>query len=221
MPPVFRNTAYASASEVDPERIEALHHGEHGLRVVLPARIPVGVTPVAFDVVDRILDSLRRLGITVPSHLEQQVAGLEEIDEGEIYIDGKLVNNMHPKDRDVAMVFQSYALYPHMTVYDNMAFALKLRKFPKEEVYGLTSQMRRCAVSIPSNIAEGRRRGSKKDYRHFLIIAYGSGAELETQIEIVKRLLFGKNINFVKKAFLNIECHPFRSKNYPKAYWNG
>ena len=53
-------------------------------------------------------------------------------------------------------------------------------------------------VSIPSNIAEGRRRGSKKDYRHFLIIAYGSGAELETQIEIVKRLFFSKNINFVK-----------------------
>ena len=70
--------------------------------------------------------------------------------------------------------------------------------FPKSEIYGLTSQIRRCAVSIPSNIAEGRRRGSKKDYRHFLIIAYGSGAELETQIEIVKRLLFGKNINFVK-----------------------
>ena len=70
--------------------------------------------------------------------------------------------------------------------------------FPKSEIYGLTSQMRRCAVSIPSNIAEGRRRGSKKDYRHFLIIAYGSGAELETQIEITKRLSFSKNINFVK-----------------------
>ena len=70
--------------------------------------------------------------------------------------------------------------------------------FPKSEIYGLTSQIRRCAVSIPSNIAEGRRRGSKKDYRHFLIIAYGSGAELETQIEIVKRLLFGNNINFIK-----------------------
>ena len=62
------------------------------------------------------------------------------------------------------------------------------KNFPKSEIYGLTSQMKRCAVSIPSNIAEGRRRGSRKDYRHFLIIAYGSGAELETQIEIVKRL---------------------------------
>lgn len=69
---------------------------------------------------------------------------------------------------------------------------------PKNEIYGLTSQMRRCSISIPSNIAEGRRRGSRKDYRQFLIIAYGSGAELETQIEILKRLPFGKNLDFSK-----------------------
>lgn len=68
--------------------------------------------------------------------------------------------------------------------------------FPRTEIYGLTSQMRRCAVSIPSNIAEGRRRGTKKDYRQFLLIAYGSGAELETQLEISKKLDFGKNLNF-------------------------
>ncbi|OGY36955.1 MAG: hypothetical protein A3E36_01145 [Candidatus Andersenbacteria bacterium RIFCSPHIGHO2_12_FULL_45_11b] len=61
-------------------------------------------------------------------------------------------------------------------------------KFPREEIYGLTSQMRRSAVSIPSNIAEGRNRGTKKDYVQFLRIAYGSGAELETQITICKRL---------------------------------
>ncbi|MBI3589210.1 MAG: four helix bundle protein [Candidatus Liptonbacteria bacterium] len=71
-------------------------------------------------------------------------------------------------------------------------------QFPKSEMYGLTSQMRRSAVSIPSNIAEGRKRGSKKDYHHFLIIAYGSGAELETQIEIAKRLPFSKELNFTK-----------------------
>ena len=70
--------------------------------------------------------------------------------------------------------------------------------FPRSEIYGLTSQMRRCAVSIPSNIAEGRRRGTRKDYRHFLIIAYGSGAELETQVEIAKRLPFGENLDFKK-----------------------
>ena len=67
---------------------------------------------------------------------------------------------------------------------------------PKTEQYGLTSQMRRAAVSIPSNIAEGRRRGTRKDFRQFLIISLGSGAELETQIEIVKRLSFGKSISF-------------------------
>ena len=71
-------------------------------------------------------------------------------------------------------------------------------ELPKEEIYGLTSQMRRCSVSIPSNIAEGRRRGTKKDYRQFLIIAYSSGAELETQIEIVKRLPFGNHLDFAK-----------------------
>ena len=60
--------------------------------------------------------------------------------------------------------------------------------FPKNEQYGIISQMRRAAVSIPSNIAEGRKRGSKKEFKHFLVIAYGSGAELETQIEITKRL---------------------------------
>ena len=58
----------------------------------------------------------------------RMVAGLEDITSGELYIDGRLINNVVPKDRDIAMVFQSYALYPQMTVYDNMAFALKLRK---------------------------------------------------------------------------------------------
>ncbi len=68
--------------------------------------------------------------------------------------------------------------------------------FPRDEMYGLISQIRRAAVSIPSNIAEGNARGTKKDYRHFLITAFGSGAELETQIEIAKRLPFGKKIDF-------------------------
>ena len=64
----------------------------------------------------------------------RMVAGLEEISDGELYIDGRLVNEEAPKDRDIAMVFQNYALYPHMTVYDNLAFALKLRKVPKAEI---------------------------------------------------------------------------------------
>ena len=64
----------------------------------------------------------------------RMVAGLEEISSGELIIDGKLVNDVAPKDRDIAMVFQNYALYPHMTVYDNMAFSLKLRHTPKDEI---------------------------------------------------------------------------------------
>ena len=64
----------------------------------------------------------------------RMVAGLEDISGGELYIDGKLVNDVAPKDRDIAMVFQSYALYPHMTVRENMEFPLKLRKMPKEEI---------------------------------------------------------------------------------------
>ena len=64
----------------------------------------------------------------------RMIAGLEEISDGELYIDGKLVNDVAPKDRDIAMVFQNYALYPHMTVYENMAFGLKLRKTPKDEI---------------------------------------------------------------------------------------
>jgi len=64
----------------------------------------------------------------------RMIAGLEEISSGELVIDGKVMNDVEPKDRDIAMVFQSYALYPHMTVYDNMAFSLKLKKTPKDEI---------------------------------------------------------------------------------------
>ncbi|HEY5893778.1 MAG TPA: sn-glycerol-3-phosphate ABC transporter ATP-binding protein UgpC [Chthoniobacterales bacterium] len=64
----------------------------------------------------------------------RMIAGLEEISKGEVYIDDRLVNDVPPKDRDIAMVFQNYALYPHMSVYENMAFGLKLRKYPKAEI---------------------------------------------------------------------------------------
>src|SRR5208282_2642512 len=64
----------------------------------------------------------------------RMVAGLEEISSGNIFIDGKRINDVPPKDRDIAMVFQNYALYPHMTVYKNMAFGLKLRKYPRAEI---------------------------------------------------------------------------------------
>ena len=64
----------------------------------------------------------------------RMVAGLEEISDGELLIDGKVMNDVAPKDRDIAMVFQNYALYPHMSVYENMAFSLKLKKVPKSEI---------------------------------------------------------------------------------------
>ena len=64
----------------------------------------------------------------------RMIAGLEDITEGELKIDGKIVNDVPPKDRDIAMVFQNYALYPHMSVYENMAFGLKIRKYPKDQI---------------------------------------------------------------------------------------
>ena len=70
----------------------------------------------------------------------RMIAGLEEISGGTLTIDGKVVNDVPPKDRDIAMVFQNYALYPHMTVYDNMAFGLKIRKFPKDEIDRLVKE---------------------------------------------------------------------------------
>lgn len=70
--------------------------------------------------------------------------------------------------------------------------------YPETEKYNLILHSRKTSISIPSNIAEGRRRGTRKDYCHFILIAYGSGAELETQIEIAKRLSFGNDIDFKK-----------------------
>src|SRR5215207_3168398 len=71
------------------------------------------------------------------STLLRMIAGLENVTEGEIRIDGQVVNDMAPKDRDIAMVFQSYALYPHMSVRDNMAYSLKLRRTPAERMAGI------------------------------------------------------------------------------------
>ena len=84
--------------------------------------------------------------------------------------------------------------------------------FPKSEIYGLTSQIRRCAVSIPSNIAEGRYRSSKKDFTRFIRIAYGSGVELETQIEISKRLKFTNKQNYKKVDGLLLEIMKMLNK---------
>jgi len=114
--------------------------GEKMARVKLKniyKRYPGGVTAVNdfnLDIEDKefiILVGPSGCGKTTTLRM---IAGLEEISEGELYIGDKLVNDVAPKDRDIAMVFQNYALYPHMTVFDNMAFGLKLRKLPKEEI---------------------------------------------------------------------------------------
>lgn len=80
-------------------------------------------------------------------------------------------------------------------------------KYPKEETYGLSSQMRRAAVSVASNIAEGSIRGSKKDFSHFLRIASGSLAEVQTQIEISKHLSFGKQLDYNETESLSVEIN--------------
>ena len=89
---------------------------------------------------------------------------------------------------------------------------LLTEKLPKSELFGLTSQMRRSAVSIPSNIAEGRRRFHKKEFIQFLTIAYASGAELETQIEIVKSLPFGEKLDYTNSDSLLLETMKMLNK---------
>lgn len=75
-------------------------------------------------------------------------------------------------------------------------------KFPKEETYGITSQIRRAAVSVPSNIAEGSLRGTKKDFQHFLTIALGSAAELQTQLYLSEKLTFGQKTDYNEVGLL-------------------
>lgn len=85
-------------------------------------------------------------------------------------------------------------------------------KYPQNELFGLTSQSRRCSISIPSNIAEGRLRTGDREFAHFLSIAFGSGAELETQIEIAKKLYFGKSLDFTKVDSLLAEVMKILNK---------
>ena len=100
-------------------------------------KYPGGVTAVSdfcIDIADKEFVILVGPSGCGKSTTLRMIAGLEEITEGELYIGDRIVNDVAPKDRDIAMVFQNYALYPHMTVFENMAFGLKLRKTPKEEI---------------------------------------------------------------------------------------
>jgi len=94
----------------------------------------VGVDNINLDIADK-----EFLVIVGPSGCGKStflrvIAGLETVTNGEVYIEGRVVNDVPPKDRNIAMVFQNYALYPHMSVYNNMAFGLKLRRYPKKEI---------------------------------------------------------------------------------------
>ncbi|HSW36073.1 MAG TPA: sn-glycerol-3-phosphate ABC transporter ATP-binding protein UgpC [Candidatus Limnocylindrales bacterium] len=100
-------------------------------------RFPNGfhaVKDVNLDIVDKEFVVLVGPSGCGKTTILRMIAGLEEISSGEVYIDDRLINNVPPKDRDIAMAFQNYALYPHMTVFENMAFGLKMRKVPKEEI---------------------------------------------------------------------------------------
>ncbi len=106
-------------------------------------RYPGGVTAVSYftmNIKDKEFIILVGPSGCGKSTTLRMIAGLEEISEGELFIGDRLVNDVAPKDRDIAMVFQSYALYPHMTVFENMAFGLKLRKVPKDEIKRLVEE---------------------------------------------------------------------------------
>ena len=102
----------------------------------------------------------------------RMVAGLEEISEGQLLIDGKVMNDVAPKDRDIAMVFQSYALYPHMTVYENMAFSLKLKKVPKDEIDRKVKEAAETEGSNPSANAFNKRCGIIEKDRRKPVLSY-------------------------------------------------
>ena len=114
-------------AKVTVTNVYKIYPGEKGRDVT-------AVNDVSLDIADREFVVLVGPSGCGKSTTLRMIAGLEEISRGEIYIGDRLVNDVPPKDRDIAMVFQNYALYPHMSVYDNMAFGLKLRKFPKAEI---------------------------------------------------------------------------------------
>src|SRR5437868_8032307 len=114
-------------AKVTVKNISKIYPGEKGRDVT-------AVRDVDLDIQDREFVVLVGPSGCGKSTTLRMIAGLEEISRGEIYIGDRLVNNVPPKDRDIAMVFQNYALYPHMSVYDNLAFGLKLRKYPKAEI---------------------------------------------------------------------------------------
>ncbi|HEX4667800.1 MAG TPA: sn-glycerol-3-phosphate ABC transporter ATP-binding protein UgpC [Chthoniobacterales bacterium] len=114
-------------AKVSVNNVSKIYPGEKGSEVT-------AVNGVSLEIADREFVVLVGPSGCGKSTILRMIAGLEEISTGDLYIGEKRVNDVAPKDRDIAMVFQNYALYPHMSVYDNLAFGLKLRKFPKTEI---------------------------------------------------------------------------------------
>jgi multiple sugar transport system ATP-binding protein len=115
------------------------------------------IRDVSFDIQDKEFAVLVGPSGCGKSTIHRMIAGLEEITDGDIFIGGNRVNDLQPKDRDIAMVFQNYALYPHMTVYQNMAFGLKLKKIPKKEI---DQRVRRAAEILEITELLNRRPGA-------------------------------------------------------------
>ena len=129
---VYPNTVTESVKKKRRRRGEIEPPKEHNLQITDEG--VVAVQDFNIDIADKEFIVLVGPSGCGKSTTLRMIAGLEDITEGEILIDGAVVNDMPPKDRDISMVFQSYALYPHMTVYDNMAFGLKMRKAPRDEI---------------------------------------------------------------------------------------
>ena len=146
----------------------------------------------------------------------RMIAGLEDITEGECSIDSRVVNDVAPKDRDIAMVFQNYALYPHMTVHDNMAFGLKLRKYSKDDIEKRVNEaaeilgLKEFLDRKPADLSGGQRqrvamgRAIVRDAKVFLMDEPLSKEELDTSIDLNKEplFLFNNGIIMIGKPIL-------------------
>ena len=125
---------YVSGEEKKKKRTSADEPEKKKVNLQITDEGVVAVQQFSLDIADKEFIVLVGPSGCGKSTTLRMVAGLEEITDGELIIDGKMVNDVPPKDRDIAMVFQNYALYPHMTVYENMAFSLKLKHVPKDEI---------------------------------------------------------------------------------------
>ena len=131
---IYPNTAGDSKKKKKSKKGEEAPVEENKVNLQITDKGVVAVQEFNIDIADKEFIVLVGPSGCGKSTTLRMIAGLEEISEGEVIIDGRVVNDVPPKDRDIAMVFQNYALYPHMTVYENMAFSLKLKKVDKKTI---------------------------------------------------------------------------------------